>query len=57
MATKKKAGRTGVVSGQHPDSKGVNAQRDGKRGAGVAAVTVPQGQGTASFRKKRTGGD
>ena len=55
---KKKAGRAAAdVKGQHADSKGVNPKRDASRGAGQANVTIPQGQGTSGFRKRRKGGD
>lgn len=52
---RKKSSRAGAsdVKSQHPDSKGMNPNRDNKRGAGQANVTVPQGQGTAGFRKRR----
>ena len=56
---KKKTSRAGAseVKSQHPDTKGTNPKRDAKRGAGQAMVTIPQGQGTASFRKRQKGGD
>jgi hypothetical protein len=55
---KKKQSRAGKgdVSTQHADSKGLNADRATKP-VGVAAVGVIKGQGTASFRKNRKGGD
>jgi len=57
MAKKKqsKAGQASVSS-QHADSKGLNANR-GTKPVGSAAVGVIKGQGTASFRKNRKGGD
>ena len=57
MATKKKAGRSGSVKSQHPDSKGTNPKRDAKRATGQAAITFTRGQGTAGFRKRQKGGD
>ena len=55
---KKKQSRAGQgdVSTQHADSKGLNANRATKP-VGAAAVGVIKGQGTASFRKNRKGGD
>jgi hypothetical protein len=50
-----KAGQADV-STQHADSKGLNAKR-GTKPSGVAAIGVVKGQGTASFRKNRKGGD
>jgi hypothetical protein len=57
MAKKKqsKAGQASVSS-QHADSKGLSATR-GTKPVGAAAVGVIKGQGTASFRKNRKGGD
>ena len=57
--TRKKTGRSGDagVKAQHPDSKGLNANRDAKRGAGQAAITVTKGGGTSGFRKRRKAGD
>jgi hypothetical protein len=57
MAKKKssKAGQASVSS-QHADSKGLNADR-GTKPVGAGAVGVMKGQGTASFRKNRKGGD
>lgn len=55
---KKKASRAGAaVKSQHADSKGLNANRDGKRGMGQAAITVTNNQGTSGFRKRQKGGD
>ena len=53
MVKKKKAGRTGNVKSQHPDSKGLNPKRDANRATGQGAVTITKGQGTAGFRKRR----
>lgn len=55
---KKKQGKAakGEVSTQHADSKGLNANR-GTKPSGAAAVGFTRGQGTASFRKARKGGD
>jgi hypothetical protein len=55
---KKKASKAGEakVSSQHADSKGLNANR-GTKPVGVGGVGVIKGQGTASFRKNRKGGD
>jgi hypothetical protein len=55
---KKKQSRAGKgdVGTQHADSKGLNANRATKP-VGAAAVGVIKGQGTASFRKNRKGGD
>lgn len=57
MAKKKqsRAGK-GDVGTQHADSKGLNADRATKP-VGGAAVGFIKGQGTASFRKNRKGGD
>ena len=38
---------------QLPDSKGVNAGRDAKRGKGVTVVSAPMGGGSGKFRKSR----
>jgi hypothetical protein len=56
---KKKASRAGTASvkSQHADSKGMNANRDGKRGMGQAAITATNSQGTSGFRKRQKGGD
>jgi hypothetical protein len=55
---KKKQSRAGKgdVSTQHADSKGLSASRATKP-VGFGAVGVIKGQGTASFRKNRKGGD
>jgi hypothetical protein len=57
LARKKqrRAGK-GDVGTQHADSKGLNAKRATKP-VGAAAVGFIKGQGTASFRKIRKGGD
>jgi hypothetical protein len=44
------------VQSQDRDSTGLNPKKDGKRPKGLAAVGVLRGQGTKSFRKKRSSG-
>jgi hypothetical protein len=49
--------RKAEIASQHPDSKGINAKRDANRATGAGAVTMTKGQGTAKFRKTRSGID
>ena len=54
MPSKKKDAR---VTTQTPDSKGINARRDGTRPRGVGAMTFKKGGGSGDFRKKQTSGE
>lgn len=49
--------RDARLATQHPDSKGVNARRDGTRPKGAGALTSTKGGGSGDFRRKQTSGE